>query len=354
MRTAYVGCRTTRERNARGKGLKVYAIESTGEWHEIQLLEEENPSYQCLDGTGRYLYSVHGDGYGVTAYAVNANDGSLRLINRQRVDGRNPVYISISPDNQYAYVATLQGGSVHVLPIRADGGLGEPQYRFTAPGKTPGSVSHIHQCLFNHAQDYLLAPAQGRVAGYAEVNVLRPLADGTLKLTQCWRAREYAEPRHIAFHPNDRWAYLVNEKDNTVVYFHFDQKEGLLEARQVLPVLPETYAGPGQASAMLVSPDGRHALVSNRLHDSISVFRIDQQSGYLRFHDNLHCLGRTPRFMCFSPVGDQLFVANEDTDTIRVFDFDASQGRLTFADKTIRTESPTCISFIDLVSLPRQ
>lgn len=348
MRIAYVGCRTTRERNARGKGLKVYGISDRGVWEERQLLDLQNPSYQCLDQTGRYLYSVHGDGYEVSAYAIDQRDGKLSLINKLSIEGRNPVFITVDKENRFVYVASLQGGSVHVLPRRPDGGLGQALHRFRAPGKSGETISHVHQCLFSHNHNYLFAPAQGRVVGYAEVNVLRPKPDGSLKLTQCWKAREYAEPRHIAMHPNDHWAYLVNEKDNTIVYFAFDQEQGLLEPLQVLPVLPDTYTGPGQASAMLVSPDGRHALVSNRLHDSISVFRIDQHTGYLYTHDNLHCLGQTPRFMCFSPEGNQLLVANEDSDTIRVFDYHMDSGRLIFADQTILTESPTCITFLDI------
>ncbi len=348
MRIAYVGCRTTRERNARGKGLKVYAIDRQGTWQQIQLLDEENPSYQCLDCTGRYLYSVHGDGYGVSAYAINRTDGSLQRINRVKVEGRNPVFASVDLQNRHVFVATLQGGSVHVLPRREDGGLETPAHSYRAPGKSDDAVSHIHQCLLSRDGRYLFAPAQGRVVGFAEVNVLRPQPDGSLELTQCWRAREYSEPRHVAIHPNDRWVYLVNEKDNTIVYFHFDQEEGMLDPKQILPVLPDTYTGSGQASAMLVSLDGRHALVSNRIHESISVFRIDPQTGYLYPLDNLHCLGRTPRFMCFSPEGDQLLVANEDSDTIRIFDYDIENGRLTYADQTIPTESPTCITFLDL------
>ena len=126
MSYAYVGCRTTRERNARGKGLKVYEIsEATGEWKEIQCLETlPNPSYQAMDLEEKYLYSVHGDNTQVSSYKIEA-DGTLSALNTIEIGGKNPVFITPDRTNQYMVVAALQGGAVYVIRRNADGSLGE-------------------------------------------------------------------------------------------------------------------------------------------------------------------------------------------------------------------------------------
>lgn len=110
MSFVYVGCRTTKERNARGQGLKVYEVSDTsGEWNEIQCLKtEENPSFQCLDADKKYLYSVHGDFTFVTSYKIK-DDGTLEFLNKVDIGGKNPVDITVDADNKHVIVATLQG-----------------------------------------------------------------------------------------------------------------------------------------------------------------------------------------------------------------------------------------------------
>jgi 6-phosphogluconolactonase (cycloisomerase 2 family) len=345
VKFAYVGCRTTKERNARGKGLKVYSIEEkSGEWNEIQLLEVKNPSYLAFDRDKKYLYTVHGDDTTVSAYGID-DIGKLSHINTVSSGGKNPVFISIDETNRYCIVSTLQGGTVSTLPRNPDGGLGDPIHWARIPGKDEGKISHPHQCLFDHSMRYVCVPTQGRIQGYGEVNLFRLEPDGQLTLTQRLRAREYDEPRHVAFHPNNRYAYVVNEKGNSVTFYLFHEGEGNLEPRQILPSLPETYTGEGQASAILVHPEGKFLYVSNRIHESVAVYVINVNTGYLHNVGFEPCLGKTPRFMTFDEAGTQLFVANEDSDTIRVFDVDSKTGKLIFSERTIMTESPVCIVF---------
>ena len=148
MSYAYVGCRTTRERNARGKGLKVYEIsEATGEWKEIQCLETlPNPSYQAMDLEEKYLYSVHGDNTQVSSYKIEA-DGTLSALNTIEIGGKNPVFITPDRTNQYMVVAALQGGAVYVIRRNADGSLGEIVHTAHMAGKKEGAIS-LHTSVF--------------------------------------------------------------------------------------------------------------------------------------------------------------------------------------------------------------
>jgi 6-phosphogluconolactonase (cycloisomerase 2 family) len=344
---AYVGCRTTRERNARGKGLKVFEInESTKEWNEIQLISDlENPSYMCLDNNKEYLYTVHGDSYSVSSFKIEKETGKLSFINRINSLGRNPVFITVDKTNSFVYVACLQGGAVFTLKKNDDGSLSEPLFEAKLPGKTEAGVSHAHQCIWDQNKEYLFVPAQGRSIGYSEINIFRANEDGSLTLTQCHRTRELDEARHVAVHGNNRYVYGVNEKDNSVTFYIFNEKAGALEPKQVLTALPDIYVGEGQASAILVHPNNKFLYESNRIHESITVFALDEYTGYMKYLYNFSSFGKTPRFMTFDPEGKQLIVANEDSDDIRMFDVNQNTGELIYSGQYVETESPVCIIF---------
>ena len=311
MMYAYVGCRTTKERNARGEGLKTYAIEASGEWRELQcLVTEPNPSYQTLDREGKFLYSVHGDFTKASSYKI-LPDHTLEHINTIDIGGRNPVDITVDKENRRVIVATLQGGTLYSIERNWDGSLGKIVSAFTYEGKEPGKVSTIHQCIWDRSMDYLFAAAQGRVNGYGQFRALKyDKETGAFAETSRFMARTWDEPRHAAVHPNNRWVYLCEEKGNKVLYFQFDHERGALEALQEL---------------------------------SIAVYRIDRTTGYLKNVGFYPCLGKTPRFFCFAPNG-RCYVANEDSDTIIEFDFDSS-GRLVPTLNVVRTGSPVCIVF---------
>lgn len=345
MRYAYVGCRTTKERNARGKGLCTYAIREDGAWQLLQCLDTEpNPSYQALDRDGKYLYSVHGDLTKVSSYRV-LPDHTLEHLNTIDIGGRNPVDIALDRDNRNVIVATLQGGTLYTISRNADGSLGQVLASFTYEGKEPGMVSTIHQCLWDRKKNYLFACAQGRVNGYGQMRCLRYNHEtGRFTQTDRFLSRTWDEPRHAVVHPNNRWVYMCEEKGNKVLFFRFDEETGRMEALQELSTVPETVTGYSDASEVAVDPSGRFVLVSNRYTDSIAVYRIDPLTGYLRTNGFFSCLGKTPRFFCFGPDGI-CYVANEDSDTIIAFAFDSATGQLTATGNVVKTGSPVCIVF---------
>lgn len=345
MRYVYVGCRTTKERNARGEGLKVFEVQKDGKWQLIQCLKtEENPSFQTMDRTGEYLYSVHGDFTKVSSYKIH-EDGTLAHLNTIDIGGKNPVDVTVDKNNRYVIVATLQGGTLYTIERQADGSLGEVKEMYTYEGKEDGQVSMIHQCLWNKSGDYLFACAQGRINGYGQMRALKyNHENGSFMETSRFMARTWDEPRHAAVHPNNKWVYMCEEKGNKVLYFQFDENSGELIPRQELSTVPETETGYSDASEVVVDPSGKFVLVSNRYTDSIAVYRIDPVTGYMRNTGFYPCLGKTPRFFCFGPDG-KCYVANEDSDTIIEFDFDAVTGQLIPTLNIIHTGSPVCLVF---------
>lgn len=346
-RYAYVGCRTTKERNARGKGIKVFEIQENGEWNLIQLVENlVNPSYLCLDQTKRFLYTVHGDFSEISAFSIDEHTGKLAYLNTVSTGGVNPVHLTVEKSNRYIYVANLQTGTVAVLPRKENGSLEERKGLYTLPGIGEGNVSHPHQTAQDMTGDYLIVSCQGRKQGFGQVDVFRINHEtGELDKTCLVKSREIAEPRHCVIHPNNHWCYGVNEKDYSVTFYHFNEEEGSLEARQILPTLPDTYTGDGWASGIIMSRDGRYVVVSNRKHDSITSFRIHPETGMLSYCDCIKTGGQQPRFITLDEMGDKILAANELSDTITEFSLDKDTGRLSFTGKSIKTESPVCVIF---------
>lgn len=341
---AYVGCRTTKERNARGKGISVYEIKD-GEWTLKQCIyNEQNPSFQCFDNNKEYLYTVHGDSTKASAYKI-LSDGCLEFLNTIEFPGRNPVDITTDAQNAYVIIATLQGGTYYAVKRNEDGSLGEISATYTFEGKEQGKVSTIHQCLWDINKRYLIGCAQGRGNGYGQLRVLKYNAED-IQFSEADRfmARKWDEPRHAAMHPNNRWLYMIEELANKIIYFDFDEENGRIKPLQELSTLPEYETRQSEAGEIMIAPGGEYLLVSNRSTDIMTVFHIDRKTGYLRATDYASCMGKTPRFFCFGPNG-KCYVANEDSDSIVEFDFDCSIGKLIPTGIKIETGSPVCLSF---------
>lgn len=346
---AYVGCRTTEERHARGKGVSVYEIKKDTSWLLKEVVKcKANPSFLCLDESKQFLYTVHGDFSEISAFSIDNSHGHLEYMNTVSTGGVNPVHLSIDKTNHWVFVANLQSGTIAVIPRKEDGSLGNCHALYTIPGKADRTISHPHQVLQDSSREYILVSCQGRKAGFGQVVVFRiNFAKGELIETCTNISREIAEPRHMVFHPNGKWCYGVNEKDYSITKYDFDTTEGILTSKQILPTLPDTYTGDGWASGIAIRPDGRFVYVSNRKHDSVTVFSISQEDGRLQYVDCIDSGGKQPRFICITAEGEQLIVANELTDTIRLFDINAQSGRLCYAGIELQTESPVCVIYKD-------
>ena len=362
MMYAYVGCRTTARRYAHGKGISRYHIDEKGNWKLEGITETlDNPAWLVLDQTKNYLYTVHGDAHEASAFRIKEN-GDLEFLDTVDAGGKNPVYGVVTPNNKFLLVASLQGGAVASLPIRADGSLGEAVSVEHFEGPKAGGISHAHACVLDRTGKWLLVPTQARGSGYDRLWVLA-LDENTGKLTRTSyaEARQYDEPRHLVFSTDNRHVYLVNEKASTLRVFDFDAAAGKLIPKQVVPTLQDTYVGPNMASAIVLSRDGKQVYVSNRIKEGIPpegegyagsfrgqetvvCYTIAPKKGLLEKTCWTSCEGYTPRFMTLTPEGE-LLVANMDSDTLQFFEPESRDGQLRFTGKTVKTESPCTIVF---------
>lgn len=346
---AYVGSRTTRERQAMGDGITVFRVEpASGALERVQLLDGlVNPSYLTLSSSGTRLYAVHGDLDYVSAFMVDRATGRIERLNQQSCQGSNPVHLALDPSGRALVVSNHLGGSLAVLPIGADGEL-RPLSQLlklegpVGPHRVEQTQAKPHFNGFDPSGQFVIVPDKGldRVFSFRfDGGRLAPAPEPFATV------REGAGPRHHVFHPHRPLAYVVNELDSTVTVYRFDVKTGGLKALQRVSVLPESFTGNSRAAGIMVDKSGRHLYVSNRGHDSISLLRIDADSGLLRLDETLPSGGAKPRFFTLSPSGRHLYALNEDSHQIARFEVDPASGRLHPGGAATPCGSPVCMVF---------
>jgi 6-phosphogluconolactonase len=349
MTYAYVGSRTTRERNARGEGISVFEVdERSRSLERVQVLDGlVNPSFLVLSRSGDFLYAVHGDQTAASAFSVDRRDGRLRFLNRQDTQGRNPVHLALDPTGRHLVVTNHNGSSIAVLPVAEDGSLGTatqivPVEGPVGPHRVEQTQAKPHCNAFDPSGRFVVVPDKGldRVFSFRfEEGRLAP-APAPMVV-----AREGSGPRHVAFHPHGNFAYVVNELDSTVATYRFVPATGALEPLQILSSLPSTFTGNSRAAGIAVDSAGRTLYASNRGHDSIAVFGIHPIDGLLSFSGADPTGGRTPRFFTLSRDGQTLYALNEDSDTIVALAVDGSTGRLSPCGVSVSVGSPVCMVF---------
>lgn len=346
---AYVGSRTTRERNARGEGITVYKVDQeAGTLALVQVVKDlVNPSFLALNKAGDRLYTVHGDLTEVSAFSVDKATGKLTFINRQSCEGKNPVHLALDPTQRFLVVSNHIGGSLAVMNIAEDGSLGSINQLLKLEGplgphrvEQPFAKPHFNP--FDPSGQFVLVPDKGldRVFSFKFDNGKLYPADQPFV-----KSREGAGPRHLAFHPKAAFAYVVNELDSSVTAYRFDGQTGALSPIQVLPSLPPTFTGNSRASEIEIDRSGRFLYASNRGYDSVAVFAIDQGTGMISPVEFMPTDGRTPRFFTLTPNERFLFALNEDSDTIISMATDAKTGALSKTGFTVLTGSPVCMIF---------
>ncbi|MDR0278235.1 MAG: lactonase family protein [Paucimonas sp.] len=346
---AYVGSRTTRERNARGDGISVFAIDQDhGRLTLVQLVEDlVNPSFLVLNRRGDRLYAVHGDRSEVSAFCVDQGSGRLSFLNRQSCEGKNPVHLALDPSERFLVVSNHISGTLAVLEVDSDGALGAlaqlvALHGPTGPHRVEQPFAKPHYNLFDASGQFVLVPDKG----LDRIFVFR-FDNGRLVPTEqaFIPSREGAGPRQVAVHPRAPLVFALNELDSSVTSYRFDPASGALEPLQVLPSLPSHYTGNSRAAELEVSADGRFLYASNRGSDSIAVFAIDTTSGLLQPVQFAPSGGRTPRFFALTPNQRFLFALNEDSDSIVALAVDPASGGLSDTGFSVGTGSPVCMVF---------
>jgi 6-phosphogluconolactonase len=317
--------------------------------------EAKNPSFLAIHPNRRFLYAVGelGNFEGKPAGAVGAfafeESGKLRPLNQQSSGGAGPCHLVVDPSGRNVLVANYSGGSVACLPIRDDGSLGPAtsfiQHEGSSVDPRRQKGPHAHSINLDAAGRFAFVPDLGldKVLIYrldAAAGKLAPNAPPFARLDPG------AGPRHFAFHPNGRYAYVINEMASTVTAFSYDAARGALKPLQTVSTLPGGFEGNNTTAEVVVHPSGRFLYGSNRGHDSIAVFSIDPATGKLAPLGHTSTRGRTPRNFNLDPTGTWLLAANQSTDNVAVFRVDARTGKLRPTGQSVTVGAPVCIEML--------
>jgi 6-phosphogluconolactonase len=313
-----------------------------------------NPSYLEIHPEQRFLYAVNEvqifrgqGGGGVSAFSIDPASGDVNLLNAYSSKGKDPCYISIEQTGRFALVANYSSGSVAMLPIQADGRLGPA----TDVVQHTGSSVHPERQTSPHAHCILPDP-QNRFAIAADLGLDKLLVYemdlelGKLKKRNEVNVRAGAGPRHLTFHPNGQYAYLINELNSTLTVYRYYSATGLFEELQTIPALPEDFTGENLCADVHISPNGNYLYASNRGHDSIVCFFIDQTTGQLIYRSHTAAGGREPRNFAIDPTGTFLLVANQNSHTIVTFRIDSESGELSKTEHEATVSMPVCVKFV--------
>jgi len=342
------------------EGIYLYRLDSaTGALAPIHTVAGLNsPTWVALHPSRRYLYAVerHVDDDGlrtgaVTAFAVEPETGRLSLLNRRPSYGVSPCYVSIHPSGRYAFAANYQSGHVAALPIGPDGQLGDAtsvhHHQGSGPVARRQEGPHAHFITPDPAGRFVLACD----LGIDKIMIYRfDPSNGTLEPNDppFGAAPLGSGPRHLAFHPSGRFAYVINELASTMSAYAYDVTRGALELIETISTLPAGFSGSSSGAQVVVHPSGQYVYGSNRGHDSIAIFRIDQQSGRLTPLGHQPTQGRTPRNFNLDPSGSLLLAANQQSGSIVAFRVNAQTGGLTPTGAVTPVPAPVCIVFHEL------
>jgi 6-phosphogluconolactonase len=342
----------------KGEGIYVYRLDETsGALEPVRVVAGiVNPSYLAFDSTQRFLYAVNElksyqgkPGGSVSAFRVESKRGDLTFLNKQPTHGTDPCHVLVNRKGTHVFVANFMSGSVCVLPVREDGSLGEAsdflQHQGAGIDPTRQAGPHAHSVTLDAANRFAFVPDLGldKLMVYRfepKRGMLEPNSAPWIKV------KPGAGPRHVAFHPNGKWAYLINELDSTVTVLSYDGRSGTFEELQVVPTLPEDFRGESTCADVQVAPSGRFVYGSNRGHNSIVIYRVDPRTGRLSRIGHEPTQGSTPRSFGIDPTGRFLLAANQDTDTIVTFRIDPRTGRLQPTRAVTPVPTPVCVKFL--------
>ncbi len=315
--------------------------------------ETLNPSFLAVSPDRKFLYAVNEGGQGgntVSAFAVDAASGKLKALNAVSSAGDGPCHLAVDATGHWLAVANYGNGTMALLPIHADGTLGEAKQVEKHEGGSANPQRqrgpHAHCVLFAPDNRFLLLADLGldRIFIYrfdAAAGTLTPNDPPAAQVTPG------AGVRHLAFHPNGRVLYSVNEMGNTVTAFHYDPAKGTLDAFQYAPSLPESFKGSNTTAEIAVNRAGTRLYASNRGHDSIALFAIDGSRQTLASLDDTPAAGKTPRHFTLDPTGRYLLVANQESNDIVVFRVHPRSGQLSPAGPPVKgAANPVCLLFV--------
>lgn len=337
----------------KSQGIYVARFDSaTGKLSEPQLAAEiQNPSFLALHPDRRHLYAAGEMSRGgtVSVFALDRTSAKLQLLNQQPSGGKGPCHLSVDATGKCVLVANYGSGSIAALPVQTNGQLSAA----TTTIQHAGSSVNPKRQAGPHAH-FICPSPDNRFALTCDLGLDQVLAykldPGSARLTSSnppfATLAPGSGPRHLIFSRDGNFVYVINEMGGTITAFSYDAQTAAMKEIQTVSTLPQAFAAENTCAEIALHPSGNFLYGSNRGHDSIAVFSVNQKHGRLSFVEHQASGGRGPRHFAIDPTGRWLLAENQQSDNVVVFSLDPSTGKLKPTGQTISVGSPVCAVFV--------
>jgi 6-phosphogluconolactonase len=312
--------------------------------------EMGNPSWVAIHPSHKFLYACGEYGFKigniVRGFSIG-QDGKLTPINQQPSGGGGPCHLDIDKSGKNILVSNYGSGAVASLQIDDEGKLSEPAFIDQHPAVGAEAKPHSHCTLFDPAGHFALSCDAGidRIYSYRYDAAKNMMAANEPAYTATAAG---VHPRHLAYAPNGKFVYNINEAAMSVTAFTYDAEHGGINPIQTVSTLPQGYVGEGHSTAELVMhPSGKFLYGSNRGPDNIVGYRVDAETGKLTLIGHTSTQGKTPRSFGVDPSGHWLLAGNQGSDSIVEFKIDQSTGELSPTGTKLELGAPVCFQFIE-------
>jgi len=343
----------------KSQGIEAARLDAAGRLSEPSLAATTtNPCFLAVDPTHRFLYAVNevknhaGQRQGnVTAYSINGQTGTLTKLNEQSSGGDVLCHIQVDATGKTVLVASYGGGSVSALPVDPDGSLGQVASFIKHHGSSVNPANqkgpHAHCIVTDPGNRFALTCD----LGLDKVLVYKlDASDATLTANTpaCATLTPGFGPRHLAFHPNGKFVYVISEMGCCITVFDYAADRGELSEIQTISTLPAGQKNDPSFSGaeVVVHPSGKFLYSSTRGLDRINLFSIDEKTGRLAHVEDVSSGGKTPRSFNLDPTGRFLIAANQNLNNVVVFQVNSETGHLTPTGQTVEVGSPSCVVFV--------
>lgn len=342
----------------KGKGIHAYNFDTeSGTLSELCVNEDiSNPSFFCFSPNREFLYCVNecqefeGQPTGaVSAFRIEGDSGRLTLLNQQSSHGTDPCHVNVDRTGKYVFVTNYSSGSVSVYPINDDGSLGvascvvQHEGRSVNPERQQGPHAHGVEISGDNRFVFVCDLGSDQLFVYEfdiETGEIFPNGKQAAIAVQ-----PGAGPRHLVMHPNSKFAYLLNELNSTMTALKYDAENGVFEEIDTLSTLPAGFRGKTTCAEVQISPDGKFLYGSNRGHNSVVTYRIEDD-GSIKIVGHEGTGGEVPRHFEIDPSGGFVAAANQDTGNIVMFKRCTATGELEPTGSVVEVGSPVCVRFL--------
>lgn len=308
----------------------------------------DNPTYVTINRNNEYLYSVvkEGESGGVAAYSINSKTGELTEENRQVVEGASPCHVSVDSGNHTVVTANYHKGTIESFEVNEDGTINPARsimaHEGSGPNKERQEKPHAHYAGYTPDEKYVVGVDLG-----IDKIITYEIKDSVLTEVNRLSVNPGSGPRHITFHPNGKYAYVMTELSSEVIVLTYNPAEGSFTELQYISTIPEEFDENNQGSAIHISSDGRFVYAGNRGHNSITVFSVDKNSGKLTFMEHTSTEGNWPRDFVLDPTEKFLIATNEKSHNLVLFLRNETTGKLTLLQSDVAVPEPVCVKFLN-------